>query len=292
MNRLPVRVLTQPSFDERHFCGDIGRLAVRSLYDELTLYPKPGLVSLVDSGSHEDMNAHTFMRSMFALRHYFISAAQAGSDAAPFAELKDLGITAERDMLAATAGVNTHRGAIFSLGLLCASAGYCRVRGTRMTPDALRTVLLELWGDALAEHALQANAGTHGGKVALLHAASGAREEAARGLPSVFDVALPALRATLKASKCWERARVDALFSLMARISDTNVYYRRGANGAALVRYCAERFIARGGTARSDWKRYALVCHRLFVRHRLSPGGAADLLAAGCFVHAATRGSE
>lgn len=291
MNGRRARIVTQSPFDERHFCGDIGRFAVRSLYDELTLYPKPGLVSLVDSGSHDDMDARTFMRSMFALRNYFEFAAQAGSAAAPFAELKDLGITAERDMLAATAGVNTHRGAIFALGLLCASAGFCRARGMRMTPDALRTALLEQWGDALAEHALHTDAGTHGGKVALLHAASGAREEAARGLPSVFDTALPALRTTLAAGRCWERARIDALFALMARISDTNVYYRRGTQGAMLVRYCAERFVARGGTARADWKRYALGCHRLFVRHRLSPGGAADLLAASCFVHAVTRGS-
>lgn len=288
MNAWPALVISHTVSNEHRFCTDIGRLAVRSLYDELALYPKPGLVSLVDNGSHEDMNAQTFIRSMFALRHYFVTIAQAGSEGASFADMKHLGVAAEQAMLAATEGVNTHRGAIFALGLLCASAGYCGAHGIALTPSNLRDILLEQWGEALAEHALQVDAGAHGGQVALRHAASGAREEAARGLPSVFEVGLPALRRTLDRQRCWERARIDALFALMARISDTNVYYRRGERGAMLVRYYAERFVARGGTANASWKRYALACHRLFMHHRLSPGGAADLLAASCFVHAVT----
>ncbi|HWW69324.1 MAG TPA: triphosphoribosyl-dephospho-CoA synthase, partial [Duganella sp.] len=115
---------------QRRFAGEIARLAVGSLYAELCLYPKPGLVSLVDSGSHRDMNAATFMRSLFSLRHYFRSICLAGLIGAPFARLKQLGIEAETAMLKATRGVNTHRGAIFSLGLLCAAAGRARAQGT------------------------------------------------------------------------------------------------------------------------------------------------------------------
>ena len=89
----------------------------------MILYPKPGLVSLVDNGSHTDMNAATFMRSLFALRHYFAAICRAGAQAAPFSDLRRLGMAAERRMLAATGGVNTHRGAIFSIGLLCAASG-------------------------------------------------------------------------------------------------------------------------------------------------------------------------
>src|SRR3954463_4860094 len=107
----------------------IGRAAVRALYTELALSPKPGLVSPLDSGAHDDMDMTTFMRSLFALRGYFCAIAEAGAAGADFAELQALGLRAERRMLAATCGINTHRGAIFSLGLLAAAAGWLRAEG-------------------------------------------------------------------------------------------------------------------------------------------------------------------
>src|SRR5438477_2929234 len=83
---------------------NIARLAVRSLHAELVLYPKPGLVSLRDNGAHRDMNATTFMRSVFALRHYFAQIALAGMRKARMAELRRLGVAAETRMLHATGG--------------------------------------------------------------------------------------------------------------------------------------------------------------------------------------------
>lgn len=267
------------------FCQAIALHAVRSLYAELTLYPKPGLVSLVDNGSHDDMTAATFMRSLFALRHYFARITRAGMEEAPFATLKRLGIEAEDRMLGATGGINTHRGAVFCLGLLCAAIGNCRARGIALTPDAIRATLLMRWAGALAAHTDPGAADSHGLRVARRYAASGAREEGARGLPSVFELALPALRGTLAAGRGMRRARVDALFALMGHISDTNLYHRGGEEGAMTVRRHARAFMARGGTACGDWEAEALACHRAFVAGRLSPGGAADLLAAACFVH-------
>ena len=250
--------------------ADIARTAVGCLYAELVLYPKPGLVSLVDNGSHTDMNAATFLRSLFTLRHYFRAAFDAGRDDAPFARLRTLGIAAEERMLRATGGVNTHRGAIFSLGLLCAAVGRAAAEGLALTPAALRAVLLIHWGEALSVHA---------------GSAGGAREEGALGLPSVFEAGLPALRAALKAGRSMRHARVDALFALMARIDDTNVVHRGGAEGALAVRRGAQAFIDAGGTAQPDWLAQAVALHHRFMAQRLSPGGAADLLAASCFVH-------
>jgi len=94
----------------------IGKQAVRALHAELVLHPKPGLVSPLDSGAHDDMDAGTFLRSLFSLRRYFSAIAAAGAEAMPFPELQRLGIQAEARMLTATQGVNTHRGAIFCLG--------------------------------------------------------------------------------------------------------------------------------------------------------------------------------
>ncbi|WP_295997571.1 triphosphoribosyl-dephospho-CoA synthase [Rugamonas sp.] len=342
---------------QRGQAGAIARLAVRSLYVELCLYPKPGLVSLIDSGSHGDMDAATFMRSLFALRHYFRDICLAGMHGAPFAQLKQLGIAAEARMMGASRGVNTHRGAIFSLGLLCAAAGRIHARALPLSAATLRSVMLQHWGAALAAHSNGAvpanravaakavndgddgdgddddggdggndggdgdagdndddgggdnrnaggngdgdhgNAGGdagqagHGQRAAALHAASGAREEGALGLPSVFEVGLPALRATLARGGSIYHARIDALFALMGHVSDTNVLHRGGVEGARLVRDEARRFVVLGGTAHAGWRERAMACHHRLVRHRLSPGGAADLLAATCLVHAmAARG--
>lgn len=280
--RLPIGV------GARAFAQGLARLAVRSLYAELVLYPKPGLVSLVDNGSHADMTAATFMRSMFALRRYFLDITQAGVDDAPFHALKRLGIDAEARMLRATAGINTHRGAIFCLGMLCAAIGRCRARGVPLMAAAVQAMLLQCWGRELGAHSIDAGAASNGAQARLAYAASGAREEGARGFPSVFAVGLPALRRTLAEGRGMRAARIDALFALMAHISDTNVYHRGGIEGALSVRRRARAFVARGGTASRDWEAQALACHRAFVASRLSPGGAADLLGAACLLQAVT----
>lgn len=280
---LPARPATDT---RRATCRRVARLAVRSLYAELALYPKPGLVSLVDNGSHADMTAATFMRSLFALRRYFADITAAGMDDAPFAVLKRLGIAAEARMLRATGGINTHRGAIFCLGLLCAAIGRCHAGSVPFEPTAIRAMLLARWGRDLGAHRVDAGGASHGAQVRLRHAAGGARDEGARGFPSLFEVGLPALRVALRAGRGLRAARIDALFALMAHISDTNVYHRGGADGARTVRRMARAFVARGGTAAPDWQARALACHRAFVAARLSPGGAADLLGAVCLLHA------
>jgi len=287
----PTPVTRRPARSgERRFAQGLARLAVRSLYAELVLYPKPGLVSLVDNGSHTDMTAATFLRSMFALRRYFLDIAQAGADDAPFHVLKRLGIEAEARMLRATGGINTHRGAIFCLGMLCAAIGRCHAQRIPVTAQAVQAMLVARWGHALGAHSVDAGAGSNGAQARLAYAASGAREEGARGFPSVFDVGLPALRRTLAAGRGVREARIDALFALMAHISDTNVYHRGGPDGALAVRRQARAFVARGGTASPDWEARALACHQAFVAGRLSPGGAADLLGAACLLQAATSG--
>lgn len=270
--------------NRRATCARAARLAVRSLYQELSLYPKPGLVSFVDNGSHADMTAETFLRSLFALRGYFSRICQAGIDGAPFHVLRQLGMDAEVRMMAATKGINTHRGAIFSLGLLCAAYGRAWAQGTLITPATLRATLLHCWGPALAMHTVGTGGQSHGAQAARQHGASGAREEGALGLPSVFDLAVPTMQSTLAQGRGLLHARVDALFALMHKVSDTNIYHRGGAEGARIVQRLAGQFIAQGSTANPAWRTTALVCHQVFVAHRLSPGGAADLLAASCLV--------
>ncbi len=261
----------------------IGRLAIRALQRELELYPKPGLVSPIDSGAHDDMNATTFVRSLLALRSYFAAIAEAGARGASFAELRRLGVEAEKRMLAATGGINTHRGAIFCLGFLAAAAGWRRARGLDLAGHSLADAILELWGADVAEAARQAS-NSHGARAIRRYGARGAREELLTGLPTLLGVAVPALRAALAQTGCAERASVQCLFAIMAELEDTNLLHRGGPKGLAFVRNAARRFLDTGGVQARDWRQRALDLHGDCVALHLSPGGAADCLAAAWFV--------
>lgn len=262
--------------------GWIGRAATVALYDELALYPKPGLVSFVDRGSHDDMDARTFLRSLFALRHYFQQALVLGAAGAAFEPLQAAGLKAEQAMLRATAGVNTHRGAVFCLGLLCAAAGALTAHGERPTAAALRTALVDRWGQALRSRG--ALAASHGRDAVNRHGLRGANEEAALGMPALFDVAVPVLQARLAQGLDPRRARLDAFFHVMASLDDTNLVHRGGLGALHDAQRAARSWLQAGGAASVHGEARALALHREFTARRLSPGGTADVLAAACWV--------
>lgn len=261
----------------------IGRAATAALYEELQLYPKPGLVSFVDDGSHTDMDAATFMRSLFALRRYFPQMADLGAQGVAFAALESAGIAAERQMLSATLGINTHRGAVFSLGLLCAAAGRCAALGLGWQPASLRASLQQAWGQALTSRC-RAHSRSKGQTAARLHGLRPAGEEAALGMPVLFEVAVPALQQALGSGLSPQLARLQTLFHIMAVLEDTNLAHRGGLAGLRFGQRAAADFLAAGGAARSDAIRHAESIHRDFVTRHLSPGGSADVLAAACWV--------
>lgn len=261
--------------------GEVSRIALRALYDELCLYPKPGLVSKIDTGSHQDMTAAMFIRSLFSLRHYFSAIYLAGAKNASFDELRLLGIKAEQRMLCATDGVNTHRGAIFNLGILCATLGKWD-RSKRQTDLSLLSIAN--WGAAIKTADATAIPNTHGSVVCREYAVGGARGEASAGFPHVFKVGLPALRWARKIGVSESDARVQAFFAILASLDDTNLLHRGGANGLAHARRVAADFLASGGVAAADWQVRAAAIHHGFIQRRLSPGGSADLLAATLFV--------
>ena len=261
-------------------------LAVRSLHAELVLYPKPGLVSLRDNGAHADMTASTLVRSLFALRHYFAGIALAGMRAAPMGELRRLGVVAEARMLRATGGVNTHRGAIFALGMLSAAAALAWAQRGGAADRTLRAVLAKHWRrDLLAVPVLAAQTDSHGRQMATKHGAAGARGEASDGFPSVFGIALPALREALARGADAQSARVHAFYALLAGVVDTNVLYRGGSGALRRLQGEASEFIDRGSVFADGWFARAEDLHRRCSRGGISPGGCADLLAAACFVH-------
>lgn len=264
----------------------IARCAVRSLHQELVLYPKPGLVSLIDNGAHHDMDAATFMRSLFALRHYYFDCAHAGMRAARFGELQQLGLAAEATMLRATHGINTHKGAIFTLGILAAAAGFADAHDLSMSDENLRTIVMQRWSNELRAIAVASDATpTHGQLMAARFGVSGARGEALQGFPSLFEIALPALRDALARGVHHEHALLHTFFMLLAKTQDTNVLYRGGLAGLHFIQSAAREFLSRGSVFDSAWEARALALHRACSAKNLSPGGCADLLAAAWFVH-------
>lgn len=258
----------------------LARAAVTALHDELRAYPKPGLVSPVDSGAHADMDFDLMCRSADSLLPPFASLAAAGRVAASFEQtLMPLGIAAERGMLAVTGGINTHRGAIFSVGLLVAAIARAQAVSASHSPAVIRTALRETWGDALDAHAERDHEASHGGVVRRTTGRDGARREAARGFPAVFETGLPAYHHAREAGLDDNAAGIQTLFALMSSIDDTTVLYRGGLEAHSFVRRSAADFLADGGCHQPGWFEKAEALHRAFIARNLSAGGCADLLA-------------
>jgi len=262
---------------------DIGRAAAAALHDELALSPKPGLVTFTSTGSHRDMDARTFMRSTSSLRPYFVRIARLGADGAAFDELERAGIAAEARMLEATGGINTHRGAIFLLGLLCASAGAVVAAHRPLTPRRLRATLIDRWGGALRQRALRPSS-LPGGTAARRLGLRSASEEAALGFPAVFETAVPAMRSALARGLPREGAQLDTLFHLMAVLDDSNLAHRGGLEGLRFAQRAARGFLQQGGAATPGAGERAAAIAADFEARRLSPGGSADMLAAVCWM--------
>lgn len=240
----------------------LGELAEEALLSEAEFTPKPGLVDRRGSGAHRDMDLPLFRRSARALRPHLRRFAQLGLCAAGPETLRQAGCQAERAMLAATGGVNTHKGAIYSLALLLSAAGEVLCRGGQVLPAAARTA-----------GALPPPEGTHGSAVRRQYGVGGVREEAAAGFPT--------LRGCCAALE--REGPLTALLWSMAHLEDTTLYHRGGAEGAACVRCAAGEILAAPAPRREA---LALDLDRTLVRRDLSPGGSADLLALALFLRA------
>jgi triphosphoribosyl-dephospho-CoA synthase len=286
MNQLLHKTAAVVEPDVRCGAHRIARLATLSLYQELALYPKPGLVSLRDNGAHRDMNAATFVRSLFSLRGYFVAIAAAGMRGAGFAELQQLGIAAESRMQRATRGINTHRGAIFTHGILAAAAGCVSARNIALSDENLRAIVAANWSrDLRAIAVARAATPSHGQMMAARHGVTGARGEALQGFPSVFEIALPVLRSALHRGADTSLALLHTFFVLLSVTPDTNVLFRGGAEGLRFIQAQAHDFLGRGSVFKPGWHERAESLHCQCSEKNLSPGGCADLLAAALFIH-------
>ncbi len=261
----------------------IGDLAVRSLVEEAETTPKPGLVDRRNSGSHTDMDISTFRSSAEALRGYFLACARAGvaGDCTPaetFRQLRQLGLRAEKDMYAATGGVNTHKGAVFTMGILCGAAGRLwKPEGTWDAEEIFREVA-EMTREAMAAD-FREGGDTAGFRLYDACGIRGIRGEVADGLPSVAKLGLPVYQSAFCRLMDKNAAGVHTLLTLIANVQDTNMLKRGGPELAkAAADRCADLLSRNYSLADVEeldgW----------FIRNNLSPGGCADLLAAVYFI--------
>lgn len=255
---------------------DVPALAAQALRVELDLTPKPGLVDRANNGSHQDMDHALFLASIAAITPWFTVFAQAGAAWAhkPAGEqlrrLRPMGLACEQAMFTATAGVNTHKGGIFSLGLLCFAAGRLQEQGHLLSAEALCQEVSHLCRGLVArELAGRSPAITAGEKQFRQYGLTGARGEVEQGFHTVRRAVLPFWH-----QEQGDRRLHNALLRLIAANRDSNLVSRGGIAGLRYAQDYAARLLASG------WDNGALCeMDQAFITRRLSPGGSADLLA-------------
>lgn len=275
---LPIgAVLTAEELAER-----LADTATQALIDEARLSPKPGLVDSRSSGAHQDLNLDLMVRSAHSLTPTFYALAlhswQRPADIALRQDIGRLGRAGEAQMMVETGGVNTHRGAIWAMGLL--------VSAVAMQPESLlpqhiaqRAAKIAALPDAFSPKKF-----SKGSHAVQRYQVPGAREEAQGGFPHIIDCALPQLHRSRSRGASESEAQVDALLAVMTRLTDTCVLSRGGLPALHAMQQGAQAVLAAGGMHSVAGRQQLRRLERRMLADNVSPGGAADLLAATLFL--------
>lgn len=282
----------------------IAHLATQALQAELDTTPKPGLVDKDNNGAHRDMDYALMQRSIDTLHPYFVKLALLGcADTLPsHTAIRDAGIEAEKAMLAATNGVNTHKGALFSMGLAVVAAAHEERKIAANEEQILKErnggedvlVSLQTTIKALAASFPDTN-GTHGSKAKLLSkgttAIKGALDNAREGYEMLFAEWLPFYIERRKERDAHTLHKT--LLRIMCDLDDTNVIYRTDLATAEEVKQEARALLdsfSKAHTAEDKEKRIAAELLALkdmdkrYTARNISPGGAADMLSLTIFI--------
>jgi triphosphoribosyl-dephospho-CoA synthase len=264
----------------------LGALAFQALIAEAELTPKPGLVDRRGSGAHSDLSLDLMRRSARVLEPFFADMASAAEGRVPDRDLREelaaIGRDAERAMYKATEGANSHKGAIWILGLLVAAAA-------RKDDQKAREIVAAAGAIARFPDRGGLKLMTHGDIVRDRYGAGGARGEACDGFPHLMQLGLPTLRKQRKAGFPEEVCRLDALLAIMSRLDDTCLLYRGGTDALDVAKPRARAVLLAGGCGSSRGRMKACDLDRELSARRISPGGSADLLAATIFLDAVER---
>lgn len=265
----------------------VGNLGYHAMMLEVHLTPKPGLVDLSTNGAHDDMDIHTFEHSAQAISPYLIQFLYAGFNHTDcpvdslLPKLRLVGVSAERAMLQATSGINTHKGMIFSLGIVCGAIGW--LHGNKVPFDAEHiSKAIECFCHDLVFKELRQNDDkpkTYGEFIYKKYGLTGARGEAASGLATVMEHGLPTFEESIEEGCSTEQALWQSLLVLMANNLDTNLVSRGGMEGLLYAQQSAQGLLAKGGCRYANLESELSELDKIFTEKNLSPGGSADLLA-------------
>ncbi len=274
---------------DRHDAETVAALAVRALLYEVAVTPKPGLVDREGNGSHHDMDFYSFLSSASSLFPYFTDCfaigRQTAADPAPFtfSRLRVPGKLAEGQMLHATGGVNTHKGAIFTLGIICGALGRMPRENWRSPSDVLRQAA-DMTRDVEQELSgmTEESAQTAGQRIYLHCGITGVRGQAAAGFPTVLHHGLPVLEDGLLQGKTKDEAGAAALLAILSCTTDTNMISRGGIKTESEKRRQLSALLENN---RYPNRETLTALDREYTAENLSPGGSADLLALCWLLH-------
>ncbi len=270
----------------------ISDVLLLSLILEASCAPAPGLVDAYGSGAHRDMDYAKFTRSSVAIAPSFAAMAEAGAlhlgmPHGMLAKVRKIGRRAEDAMFRVTSGVNTHKGAIFSLGLMAAAAGYILARRGGLDPPSISDTVKAIACGIVARDLLCLDKSvaslaslSHGERIYLRHGLTGARGEAEQGFPTELGYGLPAFREAITCGVSLNDAMVHSLITIMAHLDDTCVVHRTSMHTLEhVVKTSARIALERGGMMTPKGRREVLDMDERLTSLGISPGGAGDLLA-------------
>ena len=275
----------------------IGHLASMALQVELDTTPKPGLVDRNDNGAHRDMDHALMQRSIQALHPYFVRLAQLGfTDKQPcHDDIVNIGIEAEREMFKATGGVNTHKGALFSIGLAAvalAGEAFCRItqaeRCGTMAYNDVNSKQIQSLSNSIASLArlFPDTNGTHGSKAKANNILKGALDNAREGYTQLFKAWLPFYIDRIAEGDNY--ALHKTLLRIMCDLDDTNIVYRTSMETMQEVKTEARQML---DTSRNivNFEAALQAMNTDYIHRNISPGGSADMLSLVVFLSCIVR---
>lgn len=268
---------------------EISSAAIEAMLFEVAATPKPGLVDRNNSGAHSDMDLYTFISSASVIQPFFTTMGIEGSMfkgndfTALLKKIRPIGVQAEERMFKATADVNTHKGLIFSLGILCTATSYLISQEQELKAENICRIAslmcVNIVKDEL-EHS--ENNKTTGEKLYRNNGVKGIRGEAEAGYPSVLNHSLLYLR---KSEGEWNKRLINTFFHLMANVEDSNVLGRHNHEVLQSVQDRAGEVLTQGGAFNETAMAKIGQMDIDFIEQNISPGGSADLLAVTIFLY-------
>jgi triphosphoribosyl-dephospho-CoA synthase len=264
------------SNEKEAFCRYAADSAIHSLIEEVELTPKPGLVDRIDNGAHQDLTIELMRKSAISLKETFEQIAFISYGNSPSLSLREeiaaIGRTGENKMFETTGGVNTHKGAIWAIGLIISAAAMGK------GCYAIKEIVSLAGETARYPDRHCPITATNGMLVSAKYGVNGARAEAEQGFPHIMQVSMPMLKRSRAYGLAENEAQLTSLLALIASLDDTCILHRGGPEALKFAKRQAASVLSSG---RLDMLK---TLNDDFTRLNISPGGSADMLAATLFL--------